>query len=255
MHREKAVSICMATFNGAQFIEHQLLSIVNQMNSEDELIICDDKSTDSTSEIIKKFKRKNIRFFINQSRLGHVKNFEKAIGLSSKEIIVLADQDDIWALGKLDRIVEAFTQIDNLALYQHSLKRIDQKENIIDAAFRLFPNGSRNRLFFPFRQIFKCEVIGCSIAFRKNICEALLPFPKVVYAHDHWIALNSSFFGQIYFSSDVLASYRLHDNNVTPAGGLPLQKKIFVRICLSLLLLICSCRVLKRKSAQDLASG
>ena len=46
------ISVCMATYNGAKYIESQLLSVISQLSSTDEVIISDDHSTDGTLSII-----------------------------------------------------------------------------------------------------------------------------------------------------------------------------------------------------------
>ena len=49
------LSIAMATFNGAKYINDQLNSFSDQTIRPDELIICDDKYEDNTVYIIEKF--------------------------------------------------------------------------------------------------------------------------------------------------------------------------------------------------------
>ena len=49
------VSVVLATYNGEKYLREQLDSIVGQLGSEDELIICDDGSIDTTMEIIEEF--------------------------------------------------------------------------------------------------------------------------------------------------------------------------------------------------------
>src|SRR5665648_659943 len=90
------VSVAMCTFNGSKFIREQLTSIINQTRHPDQIIICDDISTDNTIEIIQSILEKtSIKWtiLINDSRLGVAKNFEKAIGLCNGDIIFTSDQD------------------------------------------------------------------------------------------------------------------------------------------------------------------
>ena len=47
------ISVCMATYNGGKYIKEQILSILNQISLNDELIISDDGSSDNTIETIK----------------------------------------------------------------------------------------------------------------------------------------------------------------------------------------------------------
>src|SRR5690349_20095217 len=101
---EKPISVAMCTYNGARFLPEQLESIAAQTRLPGELVVCDDRSTDESAEIVRDFARRSpfsVRLEINQENLGSTKNFEKAIGLCQGEIIALADQDDVWHGQKL----------------------------------------------------------------------------------------------------------------------------------------------------------
>jgi glycosyltransferase involved in cell wall biosynthesis len=102
------ISIAMCTYNGERFIKEQLDSILNQTYKNFELIITDDDSSDKTITIIKEYIKqdKRIKLYQNNSNLGFIKNFEKAISLCSGDYIVLADQDDIWKVNKLEIFLE-----------------------------------------------------------------------------------------------------------------------------------------------------
>ena len=68
-------SICIATYNGEQYIKEQLDSILKQIASDDEVIISDDSSTDHTIEIIKSINDSRIK--ILHAEYHHFKwNFE-----------------------------------------------------------------------------------------------------------------------------------------------------------------------------------
>ena len=72
------IDILMATYNGEKYLREQIESILSQTYSEFRLIISDDCSTDSTREIIKKYKKKDKRIipYFQEKNLGYVKNFE-----------------------------------------------------------------------------------------------------------------------------------------------------------------------------------
>ena len=89
----------------------QLESIAAQTVMPDEVVVCDDRSTDKTAEIVESFGRRApfpVRLYLNEDNLGSTKNFEKAITLCDSEIILLSDQDDVWHARKLERIQETF---------------------------------------------------------------------------------------------------------------------------------------------------
>ena len=49
------LSVAMCTYNGSKFIKDQLNSIIEQSRKIDEIIICDDCSTDDTVAIINEY--------------------------------------------------------------------------------------------------------------------------------------------------------------------------------------------------------
>lgn len=55
MMREQHISVAMCTYNGAQYLQEQLNRIASQTRLPDEVVICDDQSSDKTKEIIKTF--------------------------------------------------------------------------------------------------------------------------------------------------------------------------------------------------------
>src|SRR5205807_324109 len=101
------ISIAMCTFNGGAFLGAQLESVASQDRLPDELLICDDRSSDDSVGIVTEFARSAsfpTRLMVNDTNLGSTKNFEKAISLCRGNIVVLADQDDVWYRHKLERI-------------------------------------------------------------------------------------------------------------------------------------------------------
>ena len=59
------VIVCMATYNGEKFIKKQLVSILDELEQHDELVIVDDCSKDQTVQIIKSFNDNRIKLYIN----------------------------------------------------------------------------------------------------------------------------------------------------------------------------------------------
>ena len=97
------ISVCIATYNGERYIREQLDSILSQLSLDDEVIISDDGSKDSTIEIISSYLDSRIKVFKNNGKHGYVGNFENALNHSSGDFIFLSDQDDIWELQKIEK--------------------------------------------------------------------------------------------------------------------------------------------------------
>jgi hypothetical protein len=146
--------------------------------------------------------------------------------------MVLSDQDDIWYESKLNSIRKVFLGSDNINLYHHGITTIDSEGSELSKNFNRIPPGYNNRgkNYKIARAIIKNHYFGCCISFRKRLKRVILPFPKEVYAHDHWISLASVFSGDVYCNDIPLISYRQHNNNVTPKKKLGTLTRIKLRI-------------------------
>ena len=90
------VSVLIPTYNSELYIKDTLESILNQTYKNLEIIIIDDASTDSTLKIVKKYKDKRIKIYINNKNLGIAKNMNKGIRLSNGKYLAIMDADD-WS--------------------------------------------------------------------------------------------------------------------------------------------------------------
>ena len=106
------VSVCIATYNGVNYIREQLVSILCQLSSHDEIIISDDGSTDNTIDVLESIRDLRIKIIYNKGRHGVVPNFENALRNSTGDFIFFADQDDIWDEHKVARCMTALKDAD-----------------------------------------------------------------------------------------------------------------------------------------------
>lgn len=204
------ISIAMATYNGERYIKQQIESILKQMKDNDELIISDDASFDNTVGIINLYKNSNIKMYINSCRKGVVSNFENAIKHCKGDIIVLSDQDDIWAPNKLEIIRHYFLKT-NYDILIHDAIIIDDKTNQINDSFYKIRHSGSGVL----KNIFKNTYIGCCMAFKTSLNVIILPFPKNLPMHDMWIGILGNIFGKVIFINNKLTYYRRHEKNST----------------------------------------
>ena len=75
-------SVALCTYNGEKYIQEQLESIINQSVPVDEIVICDDRSTDDTVKLVHEILRRHsipFTILVNDCQLGPLKNFEKSI--------------------------------------------------------------------------------------------------------------------------------------------------------------------------------
>jgi len=119
-------SILIPSYNGADVIGETLKSILSQGYKNYEIIINDDKSTDATREVVKSFKDKRIRFFINKNNLGYPGNLNKCRQHAKGEIIYLMGQDDILAKDALKNTNNAFNLSEDIGAVARPYRWFDK---------------------------------------------------------------------------------------------------------------------------------
>ena len=214
----------MATYNGEKFIREQLESIVPYMNANDELIVSDDGSSDATKLILGEFikTRVNIRC-IDGPKNGVVKNFENAIKAASKDILMFADQDDVWLPEKLSRIRELFESQKNVELVLHDMYMCSN-EQIEKKQYGQSDFSQRKRKHGILYNMLYSGYYGCCMCFRKELKDEILPFSDKVNMYDQWIGLIGEYRKSSVFLNEPLIIHRVHGNNMTQR--LPLFESI-----------------------------
>lgn len=213
------VSIAMASYNGAKYILEQLESFVSQERLPDELVVCDDGSSDETVSILRNFSKSapfEVKIYENQENLGFVKNFQKAMRLCSGDVIFLSDQDDVWFESKLLEVAKTFSDNPDLVVVVND-QLIADYELRNSGATTL---GNVRRLGYPD----SWYVQGCCTAFRKEWLEITDPVPDGIKGHDMWLNELANLLRLRVVVDKPLQFYRRYDNNVSEAETHVVQK-------------------------------
>lgn len=230
-----SISVAMATYNGEEFIEKQLESIISQTIPVFELVICDDCSTDSTWSILCQYAKKYsfIKIYRNETNIGCVRNFEKAIGLCSGDYIALSDQDDIWMPEHLqvlyDGIGEKICSVGDAELIDQYGNKLGRKLNY-SVNLDYIPKDDISKAYFI--MFYGNPYHGCLMLFKREFFNIALPIPEGVKVHDVWFSILACFYHGIQPIGDVITLYRRHDKTITDKK----IRKIRVRALVSHLL-------------------
>ena len=243
-----SVSIALATYNGARFLETQLATIRAQTRLPDEMVVCDDGSTDGTPEIVEQFAAQapfEVRLVRNDARLGHARNFLQAGRLCRSDVVAWCDQDDEWMPEKLDRSVQEFEKDPDVVLVVHS-RQIGDMIRGGGPAIRA-PGGEwvdgRNRRRVLVRSVrtptsspLDTRYPGQSTLISRRVLEieqalaARLPDVVVHFAgHDRWTSFLAQAMGKLVLLPDVLVKYRQHTEQATGGARLPASSASRVR--------------------------
>ena len=212
------LSVALCTFNGERFLGEQLRSLAAQSRPPDELIVCDDASTDSTPDLLEHFSRVcpfPIRIQRNTANLGIAGNFTQAIGLCTGDVIFTCDQDDVWRADKLAAIECELIRRPEAGLVFSDALRIDEYGTpLADSLWQALAIHSRELARLEFGDGLKtlCRrniVTGATLAFRAVWRDLVLPVPAG-WVHDAWIALLISAVAPIDALREPLIGYRQH---------------------------------------------
>lgn len=206
------ISVCLATYNGEEYIREQLLSISAQLSAEDEIIISDDGSTDATLHVVESLCLPQVRVVHNTGRHGYTPNFEFAISLAKGDYIFLSDQDDVWLSTKVQTCIQMLEHSD-FVITDASV--VDKNLRVVHSSFWNFYDSKQGFL----NNLVKFGYLGCCMAFRRCVLERALPFPKSkrMASHDNWLALVAMLYYRCSYVSTPQILFRRHDHNTSLA--------------------------------------
>jgi len=205
----------MTTYNGGRFLREQLDSIYGQTRVPDEVIVCDDGSTDNTLSILEEYKAtKGLKYFVNNPKLGVNNNFYKAISLCSGDYIALCDQDDFWLPHKVKVTFDKICEIDGDYPVLVSSRCIDVDENLNNTKKITKIKDSEH---YVETYINNRTSQGCSFMFNTILKDIILNTHNKVgdsVMFDAYIARVAAMRGIKYNLGERLMLYRHHQNNV-----------------------------------------
>jgi glycosyltransferase involved in cell wall biosynthesis len=211
------VSVAMCTYNGSRFLREQLDSIAQQTRLPDELVICDDVSTDETPEIVSAFAATapfRVRFVRNERNIGSSANFEQAMSLCQGDYIALCDQDDWWYPQKLERLTEVLDSAPDadLAFSDGELMN-ERSESLGQHLWGTFGFAESHREYSKLdlvRLLLSGNVVtGATVLLRSSARALFMPVPST-WVHDSWIALVVAVGSRIVSVPEPLIRYRVH---------------------------------------------
>jgi glycosyltransferase involved in cell wall biosynthesis len=211
----------MCTYNGAAFVEAQLESILAQSRSPDEIILCDDGSTDGTIDLAAKIAEKHpakIRIIRNKRRLGYCRNFESAVRLVTGDVIFLSDQDDFWFPDKVASMLRVFAEDPEVVVAYSDAVLTDGELRPTGTVFNRRKDVNLRKTP-TLRQLSRGVAFnGPMMAFHSRLRPFVIPFSplSLQWGHDHWIGFIGYAVGKIGVVDRPLVYYRRHGTN---SGG------------------------------------
>ncbi len=229
-------SVAMVTYNGENYVEEQIASILESMGEQDELVISDDGSTDGTPGTLMKYKETDSRVRIVRGPGRGVKaNVDFCIRECQGKYIFLADQDDIWNKQKIERMIDTFVKNGcSVVVHDATVVKEDGKSVLRESFYEIKHSGAG-----ALKNIWRNTYVGCCMAFRRELIEYVLPIPETIEMHDQWIGVVNDVRGRgTCFIKDKLISYRRHGDNNSSMKHYGIRRMIqnrlaFVRVLMT----------------------
>ena len=228
------ISVVMAVYNGAQYLQQQLDSILNQTLPADEIILVDDGSTDGSIQIAREYENRDrrVQLYTNTHNLGYKRNFHRALQLAQGDIVFLCDQDDAWKPEKIQVMADVLQNNRKIQALASSFTFMDENSQPYSVALR--KGRSNNNMYL--KQVNQNDLVpvtfeefcshnyfqGCALAVTKELKDQFVQNFTDEIPHDWLIGLLASFEQGFYFLNQSLFYYRIHDHNTI---GVPKGKK------------------------------
>ena len=178
------VTIALPVFNGRDFLNQAIRSILKQDYANFELIILDNCSTDNTEQLCLSYCQldKRIKYVRHPTNLGALENFNRAIDYANGDYFMYAAHDDLWEPNYVSELLKLLIVNDTVGLAFSQLDFIDENGKIIEVIKRPSPvlrntySGFHNFLNYLLKYYHDYIVYGL---FSTSFIKKALPFEPV----------------------------------------------------------------------------
>ena len=213
------VSIIIPTYNRANYIEQTIESALVQDYENYEVIVSDNASTDDTQEVIKKYlKNSKFQYYKNETNLGMVKNWHKALyEYSSGEwFLILSDDDYIIDKSYISKAVKLIKKDKNINIvYANGYMKYEESGEMVPLDLPFDEINEGKKIFLSRGSLQPQDFTLCNILFKKD--EALKFDP---FENEYNVGCDSELFlflclvGKVAVVKDYASVYRIHGNNL-----------------------------------------
>jgi glycosyltransferase involved in cell wall biosynthesis len=231
------VSVCIPTYNRADYLAYSIASVLNQTYSNFELIICDDGSTDNTSQVVSQFNDSRICYIQHPNNIGRCQNMRSGFELACGNYFIKFDDDDALTsefLEKTIAVLEAEPTVDFVCT-NHWI--INQKSERVESATRensaKWKKDQLKEGIIPdlMRQTFQYQSLQVGSTLFRRACLEDVNYmrPEADGCEDFDLLVRLALAGkQGYFLPEFLMEYRLHDKQTSLRQSLHfLSAKVF----------------------------
>jgi len=211
MKKKNLVTILVNSFNGERTIYETIKSALAQTHKNYEILIIDDASNDNTIYLIKKFKNKKIRLYINKKNIGLGRSRVLAQSRIRGEYVCILDQDDVWHKNKIKSQLRSFLNNKKIGLVATGYKLIDENNKTISLENKYY--DTKNFInYLSFKNIFAHS----TIMYKKKYAESVGWYSKkLIYAQDYDLTVKLLKNYEFKFLKNFLVKIRVDKKSMT----------------------------------------
>jgi glycosyltransferase involved in cell wall biosynthesis len=221
------VSVIIPSYNHGRFIDNCIGSIQGQSFSDWELVIVDDGSKDDSVARAKSYAADpRVRVYENEKNLGTYGTLQRALELSTGELIAVMNSDDVWHPQKLARQVQSLDSHPECGLNYVLGWMIDDQGNELEGedVHEDWPRTETQELL-PYL-LYENRVLASGVLFRR---EGLRFETTCRYSGD-WIALLERAHDRpVCCIPERMTFWRQHENNTYLRSSKQIAEEIRVR--------------------------
>lgn len=217
---KKLVTVAIPTYNRVGFVRQALISVINQIYTNIEILVVDNNSSDDTSKAVESFRDDRIRYFRNKRNIGMMNNWNKCIELSKgKNLMILGDDDRIYP-GFLEKSLKIHKAYSDIGFSFTHCNKVDPKgKYLMKWGYQFTPPGYLDN----YRYLYYTIKYGCcltnssTVLINKQVFNEVgqfeAPYGANTFDFNMWIKIALKY--PVYFIDEVLCDYRLHKEQVS----------------------------------------
>lgn len=221
MNNKPLVSVIIPNYNHARFLDERIQSVLNQTYQNFEVIILDDKSSDNSVEVIRKYKDNPhiSHIVVNDENSGSpFKQWQKGIELAKGEIVWLAESDDSCSPFFLDRLV--FIQLKNNSIFTFCRSQhMNEQGHLLSTWHNEISNDfciEGHQLIEQYLGIYNLVTNASSAIFNKSSALSISKKYMTMKGAGDWLFwLELARLGKVSFCNESLNYFREHTTNTT----------------------------------------
>jgi len=214
------VTVIIASYNHARYIEESINSVINQTYKHIELLVIDDGSKDDSPALLKRLQEQHGFDLRLQANQGLARTLNDAIARAKGSLIVPFGSDDIMLPHRIATQVEYMNGKPEVGICSANIETIDQDGNVMGAREQRNRNLPFRRLEFD--DLFldrKPGPMAATLMLRREALEKVGGFNADIRLEDVYIELSIARAGYyIDVLGEVLAQYRDHPTNTFKNG-------------------------------------